>query len=59
MKVRDLIAKLTQFPVDAVVAVYDGDAGYYVPAESVSELAPEGKRELGLLPRDRVVIIGD
>lgn len=59
MKVRDLIAKLSQFPLDATVAVYDGDAGCYVPAEDVAELDPEEKQTLGLWPQDRVIAITD
>lgn len=59
MKVKDLIAHLSQFPIDATVAIYDGDSGCYVPAESVGELDPEQKKQLGLWPQDRVVFIGD
>lgn len=57
MKVSDLIAALSQFPTDAQVAVYDGDSGWYVPADTVRELTPTEKRELGLSPQDRAVLV--
>lgn len=59
MKISELIAKLSQFPLDATVAVYDGDSGCYVTAESVRELDAREKRALGLWPQDHVVAIGD
>lgn len=58
MKVRDLIAALSQFPTDAVVAIYDGDNACYVPVDMVRELTPREKRDLGLQPSDRVAYLG-